>query len=664
MYILNLLSDVKYSILVAIRTLFLSLCAAIYKLIVYTCDIFFSLGEAKILDDPTIQGIYTRVGLILGLFMVFRLTFAGIQYLIDPDTMLDKQKGIGNIVKKVLLVVLLLGSTQYIFKKAYEIQHLIIEDNVLSRIILQESSQPESKGGEIAYQLFIPFFQPNSDVVSYCNNNNNCQGQDNNYNWCMEQLKPESDGSISVLKSDFQKTPPSLNVAYICSSGAVDLPIVGNSDNKTQKEFIVNFEGFVALAVAIVVLWTIITYTIQVGVRAMQLAYLQLIAPIPIMMYLTPKGDETLKKWGQQCATTFFDFFIRAAIFYFIILVINSLETATLQIDYNKSWALGYLYMKVVLIIALLTFAKKVPALLKEIFPSMGGAAGFSYGLSAKKIFDDALGGAILKKGIGAAYGAAAVGFGTVQKNARKGIGKIWDKQKEINDLSDRLAGEKDEKKKKELEAQMKAKRKNQLILAGRATFGAVASGFGGARRGLSTTNKSQRKAAVNTSVAATQARQKLHDEGYGSSIIGLATPKGRQGFKTQADDAIRGFFGRDQTISEMIKANEAASEGIQKQIGSKQEEYTGHHAIERSKTHPGRYMVTDTNTSEVYKDENGNIRYFTKDEIMNENFGESSVSMGKALELADLNANLAKVQGAGKALRQKAEEQKAKNGQ
>ena len=235
MYILDLWSDVKYSILVAIRTLFLDLCSAIYKLIVYTCDIFFSLGEAKILDDPTIQGIYTRVGLILGLFMVFRLTFAGIQYLIDPDTMLDKQKGIGNIVKKVLLVVLLLGSTQYIFKKAYEIQHLIIEDNVLSRIILQESSQPESKGGEIAYQLFKPFFQPNSAVVSYCNNNNNCQGQDNNYNWCMEQLKPDSEGSVSVLKSDFQKTPPSLTVAYICSSEVVDLPIVGNSDNKTQR---------------------------------------------------------------------------------------------------------------------------------------------------------------------------------------------------------------------------------------------------------------------------------------------------------------------------------------------------------------------------------------------------------------------------------------------
>lgn len=422
MYILDLWSDVKYSILVAVRTLFLDLCSAIYKLIVYTCDIFFSLGETKILDDPTIQGIYTRVGLILGLFMIFRLTFAGIQYLIDPDAMLDKQKGIGNIVKKVLLVVLLLGSTQYIFKKAYELQHLIIEDNVLSKIILQESGASESEGGEIAYQIFLPFFQPNEDVVNYCKNNN-CSTNDNNYDWCMKEINPDLEGS--VLKSDFQKTPPSLTTAYICSSEVIDLPIVGNSDNKTKKEFIVNFEGFVALAVGIVVLWTVMTYTIQVGVRAMQLAYLQLIAPIPIMMYLTPKGDETLKKWGQQCATTFFDFFIRAAIFYFIILVIRALGNTALQINYNKNWALGYLYIKVVLIVALLVFAKKVPNLLKEIFPSMGGAASFDFGIKSPKkaISDIPIVGGMAGKTLGYMGNASKKLGGFVAKNT---VGRAW----------------------------------------------------------------------------------------------------------------------------------------------------------------------------------------------------------------------------------------------
>ena len=43
------------------------------------------------------------------------------------------------------------------------------------------------------------------------------------------------------------------------------------------------------------------------------------------------------------------------------------------------------MYVGVIMIIAVLTFAKKVPNLIKEIFPSLGGAAGFDYGLSFKK---------------------------------------------------------------------------------------------------------------------------------------------------------------------------------------------------------------------------------------------------------------------------------------
>ena len=48
-------------------------------------------------------------------------------------------------------------------------------------------------------------------------------------------------------------------------------------------------------------------YSIQVGVRVLQLAYLQIVAPIPIAMYITPKGEEQLKKWGTQCLVTFLD---------------------------------------------------------------------------------------------------------------------------------------------------------------------------------------------------------------------------------------------------------------------------------------------------------------------------------------------------------------------
>ena len=95
------------------------------------------------------------------------------------------------------------------------------------------------------------------------------------------------------------------------------------------------------------------------------------------MMYLTPKGDDTLKKWGTQCLTTYLDVFLRLAVIYFIILAINAIKEANL-IDSGIS-------VGIILIIALFLFAKKVPDLVKEVFPSMGGKASLDFGMKVKE---------------------------------------------------------------------------------------------------------------------------------------------------------------------------------------------------------------------------------------------------------------------------------------
>ena len=96
MYILSIAQD----IVDAARTLALFFCEIIYSLICFCFDIFNGFGKVRL--DIDASAIFQRVELVLGLFMVFRLTFAAIEYLINPDSMMDKEKGIGNIIKKVL----------------------------------------------------------------------------------------------------------------------------------------------------------------------------------------------------------------------------------------------------------------------------------------------------------------------------------------------------------------------------------------------------------------------------------------------------------------------------------------------------------------------------------------------------------------------------------
>lgn len=371
------------------RTLMFILCDGVYRLIYLAFYIFEKLGSARIIEDT--QGIVNRISLIIGLFMVFRVTFAFVQYIVDPDAMLDKKKGAANIIKKIIISIVLLGSTSTLFNLAFKAQDLIIDNQIIGKIIFNSSSSngydsdslystPENSstfGGRLSAEVFSAFYRLNPEASPKDSDQEDCK------TWLTND---DGNSGYSKLKEKIAQNKGALS-GYKNSPAAICL-----NEQDSSDEYIVDFDagGFLALAFGIAVLYTIFIFTIQVGVRVIQLAYLQIIAPIPIIMYITPKGDEQLKKWGQQCSTTFLDFFMRCTIIYFAILVIQNIwETGfigkLLSAGTESSNGWETMYVGVIMIIAVLTFAKKVPNLIKEIFPSLGGAAGFDYGLSFKK---------------------------------------------------------------------------------------------------------------------------------------------------------------------------------------------------------------------------------------------------------------------------------------
>lgn len=152
----------------ALRSLMLSLCNIIYRLISFVYEVFYNLGTARLLFDSDVQPIFRKVGLIIGLFMVFRVAFAFIQYVVNPDTMFDKQKGIGKIIVKVIVSIVLLGSTQYLFNAAFTIQNKILESQILEKVILGgEYTETESGmrdfGSNLSSTFFTSFYRINDD---------------------------------------------------------------------------------------------------------------------------------------------------------------------------------------------------------------------------------------------------------------------------------------------------------------------------------------------------------------------------------------------------------------------------------------------------------------------------------------------------------------------
>lgn len=358
-YFANIGEDIKFAALGTIRTLLLTLCEFIYQSIYFCYNLFQRIGNAQIMDSTAVQSLYQKVGLLLGLYMIFRLTFSFIQYILNPDSMTDKQKGMGNVIKKVLIVIVLLGITPTIFKTAYSLQRLIINENVIPKLITGYSTSEENFGGELTWYLFSSFYKQDEEVTP--NDGEEC---------------PELD---SDLIGAYIKDDADFSYAYNCLNNR------GENVSTSKESFVIAFNGFFALAAGIAVLWMIVSYTISVGVRLIQLAYLQLVAPIPIMMYLEPKEDGTFKKWVKQCTTTYIDFFLRTAIIFFTITIIQVIMKTGTGTFYESvgGFANGWeaLYTQIIMIIALMVFAKKVPDLLKELFPMSGGAASLGFGL-------------------------------------------------------------------------------------------------------------------------------------------------------------------------------------------------------------------------------------------------------------------------------------------
>lgn len=405
----------------ALRGLMLSLCEIVYNLISFCFEVFYNLGRANILNNDTLDPIFRKIGLIIGIFMIFRVTFAFVQYIVDPNMMTDKNKGAQTVIKKVVIVIILLGSTRYLFKAAFDIQSQILDSQILEKVILgnkfasnEQNSSMSEFGSDFSSTVFSTFYRINPEAPT--------SGDTSVYNLCRELLGKNNE----KLKDQIKEYGLSNTDANICLNSKAkyesDNDSVGeivkkNKDN--EENYIMQFDGdgLVAAITGIICLYLGFMFTFQVGIRTIQLAYLQVIAPIPIIMYITPKGEDNLKKWGTQCVTTFLDFFLRIAIVYFAVFIINVL-TSNIGIKAIYEEGTFYnVYVTCIMIIAALMFVKKVPNLLKEIFPSLGGAAGFSFDLSGKAFKDT----------MKMAYKATPIGWGLKlgKSIATSGIGAI-----------------------------------------------------------------------------------------------------------------------------------------------------------------------------------------------------------------------------------------------
>ena len=379
----------------------------LYTMISNLYDVFIALCNGQLLDNDTLNGLFGRVGMLLGVVMMLRVAFSFIQMLIDPDSFSDKEKGLSKIVTKIIIVICMFGISGYVFEFLRDVQGEIIESNAIAKFFIPVQVNTEDFGGALSAELFTAFYNLDPEI-DYSNDTTGC-GDERFITTAKNRIIRDNDYSY----------------ARSC------LLEKGTIQETGDEEYYINFNWIFSTVVAIFTLYFLLNYCISVGVRIVQLAVLQIISPMAIIGYLAPKSDNMFTKWGKLYFATYIDVFLRIAIINLVVYLCG-----VIMENWNEGGGVFWtsvgapegvtrVLIMVMMIMALLSFAKKAPELIKQLFPQ--STSGISLGLDKNN--NPLLGAAL---GLGAS--GAVFGYNTL-----KNTGSYLTNQQKREELKNRL---------------------------------------------------------------------------------------------------------------------------------------------------------------------------------------------------------------------------------
>lgn len=406
-----------------LKTAFYGLCFLIdgifYSLISTFYQVFIAVSKISLYNDSSDQigALTERVYTILGIAMLFVVAYNIILLIINPDKASSGgDKSIQGIFKGFVISVIIITVLPPIFKYMSILQNDIIDSRVIEQMILGSdevsSSEPKTMGNNVSTMIYATFYHPittDGEAVSY------------------EECK--NDSSLSSSCSDFVD-------AY--ATGVVEN--VGSfiwdsklEDGLTSKNPTMEFLPIVSTIGGVIALLMFISYAFDVGIRVAKLAFLQIIAPIPVMLRITKPSGGVFSKWLSNIIKTYLSLFLRLITIYFSMYMIELLVSGFNSNNGGLFAGIGnvstivMLFTKLVLIFGVLLFAKEAPKLLEELTGNLSsGVGGFMPKDIAKKLTGApilggaaAAAGALAGKGIGAGAGAAGSTWSALRNNAK-----------------------------------------------------------------------------------------------------------------------------------------------------------------------------------------------------------------------------------------------------
>lgn len=350
------------------------------------------IASAKVFSNDTIQNVSMRVYQLLGLVMLFRLIFAFLTYVINPEDMTDKNKGYTKIVKKIFTSLALVIITPWLFTQSRNLQIYIINDHLIEYFIFGTTGSSDARPGyTLMYTVAKTFYVPYSCADADCKEKQDtksalCTGVawDENLPKFTEQSgKHILDTSSSAFGkcgygADDQDYANRLwNATHPDNDGKYQLiTLTGLARDYSGDNFKINFQWpFVgSTLVGGFICYVLLIMCMDIALRSVKLSFYEMIAPVPILSNLGFKDgkDSMLNKWFHEVLKTYADLFTRVAGLQISIFAIQELVNNGLAKNDNN------IFVTLFLIIGALMFAKKLPDILKGMGINFEGGGSFN----------------------------------------------------------------------------------------------------------------------------------------------------------------------------------------------------------------------------------------------------------------------------------------------
>ncbi|MEG2321918.1 MAG: hypothetical protein RSB71_00300 [Bacilli bacterium] len=348
-----------------LRAIFFKLDEIIYKFVGTVYNLLIEIAETTIFSSDIIEALGQRIYGLLGIFMLFKVSFSVLTYIVNPDEFTDKTKGFSKIISNIMITLALFVAVPFIFSQAFKLQRILLRDNVLGKIVLGGSGSSSSMNSSTAnpgrvmgYETLRAFYYLDEETYPAC------------VGISSGKLTDDSACISSAFKNQTMGATNLNSLKYAYNSKSVDLYLDADLifAKDPNDKFTMTYIPLISTLAGGFIVLILISFCFDIAVRSIKLGFYQLIAPIPIISRIDPKkGKDVFDKWVKSCVSTYLDLFIRLLAIYFAVFVISQIFTGPGFTNMVTGEAKASGFVKVFIVLGALLFAKQLPKILEEI---------------------------------------------------------------------------------------------------------------------------------------------------------------------------------------------------------------------------------------------------------------------------------------------------------